>query len=97
MKASNFTQACKELEAIESGLSNGLSPEIKEGNANHFNIIMVQRINDAVNERYITKLVPQAFSYDGYEKLKKQYQYLGYSKIILLHDPRPVEKKTETK
>lgn len=91
IKANNHSQACKELEAIEQGLSSKISSEVKEGNKNHFNVILVQRINDSVNERYITKLVPQAFSAEGYEKVKKQFQYLGYSKVVLLHDPNMKE------
>lgn len=91
IKANNYSQACKEVEAIEQGLSAKISSEVKEGNQNHFNVIMVQRINDSANERYITKLVPQAFSAEGYEKVKKQFQYLGYSKIVLLHDPTAKE------
>lgn len=87
IKANNYSQASKELEAIEKGLSASISEDVKAGNENHFNVVMVQRINDAVNERYLTKLVPQTFSSEGYEKVKKQFKYLGYTKIILLHDP----------
>jgi CRISPR/Cas system-associated endonuclease/helicase Cas3 len=70
-----------------------VSEEIKEENSNHYNVIMVQKVNDAVNEAYITKLVPQTFSKQGYEKLKSQFQYLGYHKIVLLHSPEPVKEK----
>lgn len=87
MKANNYQQACKELDAIEAGLSSQISEEVKEGNKGHFNVVMVQRINDSTNERYLTKLIPQAFSESGYDKVKKQFPFLGYSKIVLLHDP----------
>jgi len=87
MKASNYSQALKELKKIDENLVSKIAEDINVADSGHYAVILIKKINDVANERYITRAAVQFFNPRAFARLKKNFTTLSYSKIIILHDP----------
>lgn len=85
LKANNFDQVVKELEAL--GADKGVvKNEIKECDKGHFHVIAVKIIQTGgiKNKAHFSI---KKYHRNGYEKFMKGFGVLGFNKVILLHDP----------
>lgn len=85
LKANNYPQVLKELEAL--GADEGVvKNEIKECDKGHFHVVAVriEQTSGIKNKAYFNI---KKFHRAGYEKFMKGFVALGLSKVILLHDP----------
>jgi len=92
-KASNFDQALKEINSLDPTVSGIIKEEINYDDRNHFHVAMVRitdRPGEAKNEVSVNV---QAFHPEGFAKLEKNYSFLGWNKLVIIHDPKqnPVE------
>ena len=96
LTANNYQQAFSQLKAIDEQSAAKLEEVIYDSNKKHFNIILVRKMNDDVRQRYLTTFVVQAFNIRQWEKLQKNYSSMGYSNVIVLHNPyKKVEPASE--
>lgn len=86
-KANNYQQALSQLQQIDPSLGPKLKEDIDWENRKHYAVLLIKRINDTRRERYLTSFTVQMFNSRQWEKLQKGFSYLGYSTLILLHDP----------
>lgn len=93
LKANNYEQALKEVKAFDEKLAEQLSSEIKEQDSSAYNVVLLSKVNDTVNERYITSLFVQTYNKRAVKKILENYMFLGYKKAVILHDPTVEEKK----
>jgi len=75
------------VKGITTDVIKRVTKEIPVANSKLYNVILIRKINDVVNETYIVKANVVTYNARGFEKVKKNYMYMGYSTMILLHDP----------
>ena len=100
LKANNLTQAKKELGAID-GLTDKqiakLKSEVREADKKLYHVILVKKIHDAANQKYLVSFIVQQYNTRAFAKVKTSVTQLGFHKAIVLHDPTQVaEEKTPT-
>ena len=91
IKPNNLVQAQKEWDAIEGKKKNELTTEINEVDKDLFSVGLVRV--DVVNKKVTKSVNVQIFNKRAFEKIEKSFVYLGYDKIIVLHNP---EKQIES-
>lgn len=89
-KANNYQKAVAEVEAFDKEAVKLVPEEINEADKGHYNCLMVKRINDAKNQKYVTNIKVQTFDARSFEKAKKSVGVLGYYKMIVLHTPEAI-------
>jgi hypothetical protein len=92
-KANNFNQALKEIQSLDSEKSGIVKEEINFEDRNHYHVAMVRitdRPGEAKNEVSVNV---QMFHEAGFRKLEKNFPFLGWNKLVMIHDPKqnPVE------
>ncbi len=85
IKANNFKQAFEELKAIDPVIADKLEETIDENDAGHNIVLCIKRTNNESTKQYETVIAKQPFDNISFEKLQRDYQFLGFDKIILLH------------
>ncbi len=100
LKANNLTQAQKELEAID-GLTDEkiakLKSAVREADKKLYHVILVKKIHDAANQKYLVSFIVQQYNTRAFAKVKTSVTQLGFYKAIVLHDPTQVaEDETPT-
>ena len=85
VKANNYKQAYEELKVLDATLAEKLSEEIDANDQGHNMVLCIKRHNNEQTQQYETNVSVQAFDNVSFEKLQRDYQFLGFSKIILLH------------
>tara|TARA_R110000851_G_scaffold108617_1_gene230039 strand:- start:23178 stop:23774 length:597 start_codon:yes stop_codon:yes gene_type:complete len=96
VKANNFDQAKKELNDLDNSLIGKLKDTIKAIERKFYHVITV-RITDqpgqANNKVSVNTIIVND---DKFIKLKRNSAFLGFSKLILLHDPTQDKEEEET-
>lgn len=96
LKANNQNQALNQLKKIDE-----LTPKqidsiknrtIRELDKDQYHVILVRKVNNIARQKYDVSLLVQQYTDRGFRQLKKSFVYLGFSKMIILHDP---SKKTD--
>lgn len=92
-KASNYAQALKEIQSLDSEKAGIVKEEINFEDRAHYHVAMVRitdRPGEAKNEVSVNV---QMFHEAGFRKLEKSFPFLGWNKLIVIHDPKrnPVE------
>lgn len=89
-KTNKFQQANNEIEALDKGLSVNIPTEISEKEKGHYHVALV-KIKDRPGEvKNEVKVSVQTFSKISFLKLERNFKFLGYTKIIIVHDPNAV-------
>lgn len=94
--ANRFQKALAEIEKLDKEQALKLNEEIKFENRNHYHVAMVKitdRPGEAKNEVSVTV---QMFNDHGFKKIEKNFKFLGWTKLAILHDPT-LNEKEETK
>jgi hypothetical protein len=92
-KASNYAQALKEIHSLDSEKAEIIKEEINFEDRNHYHVAMVRitdRPGEAKNEVSVNI---QLFHEAGFRKLEKNFPFLGWNKLVVIHDPNqnPIE------
>lgn len=85
VKANNYTQAYEELKVLDTKVADELSDVIDKNDEGHNIVLCIKRTNNESTQQYETTVSKQPFDNVSFEKLQRDYQFLGFSKIILLH------------
>ncbi|QHB40973.1 hypothetical protein HWC99_gp42 [Flavobacterium phage vB_FspS_tant8-1] len=87
VQANNFDQAIKELKALDETQVSKVVEQINENESKHFHVLLIQIIDRPGQPKNQIKVVPQIFNKVAFEKIEKNFGYLGYNKIIVVHNP----------
>ena len=91
IKANNYSQAIKEVEALDKELSLKVKEEIKYSDRKHNHVVAIKisdRPGEAKNEVTANTIIVND---DKLAKLKRNFKFLGFAKIIVLHDATQIE------
>lgn len=91
IKASNIESAMKELEGIKKGLADSVSQEIPHANRKHVVVAMVKIVDKPGEVENEVKVDTVCYDPKRFERMKKRFQFHGYTKMIVLHDPSQIE------
>lgn len=95
-QANNHKKASEQLDAIAEGLSKNLPESVNHKDRFHYHVAMV-RISDRPGQaKNDVSFNVQQFHERGFEKMKKNVAFLGFSNAIILHDPTQVEEEATT-
>lgn len=107
IKTNRYSQAVSEIEKLHKDLLLKVSEEIDEKEKKLFHVLLVKIIDRPGEVTNVVTGKVQKYNRHGFDKIKKNYKFLGFNKLILLHDPalnpkeeapKAVElKKVETK
>lgn len=97
LKVSNYQQALKEINALDSTKAGIIKEEINFDDRNHYHVAMVRITDRPGQAKNDVSVNVQMFHESGFQKLEKNFQILGFNKLIVVHDPNqnPVE-ETQT-
>lgn len=97
LKVSNYQQALKEINALDSEKAGIIKEEINFDDRNHYHVAMVRITDRPGQAKNDVSVNVQMFHESGFQKLEKNFQILGFNKLIVVHDPNqnPVE-ETQT-
>lgn len=87
IQANNFDQAVKEVKALDETQVSRVVEHIKENESKHFHVLMVQIIDRPGQPKNQVKITSQIFNKVAFEKLQKNFKFLGYNKLIVVHNP----------
>lgn len=101
--ATNYEKVVQRLEVIEqeNGLKKGsliskISDQIDKKDEKHFCLVMVKKQNNRAMERYEVYATTQFFAQGTpIEKITKNYKLLGFSEVIVLHNPNVKEETAD--
>ena len=91
IKPNNLDQAIKEIEAIDKELVGKVKEEIKHSDRRHNHVIAIKvldRPGEVKNKVVVSTLI---LNDDKLEKIRKSFKFLGYSRLIVLHDAKLVK------
>jgi hypothetical protein len=90
-KANNYDQAVKEIDALDKSKTEVIKEDIRFEDRKHFHVAMV-RITDRPGEaKNDVSVNVQMFHDQGFVKLQKSFSFLGWNKLVVVHDPRQNE------
>ena len=95
IKPNNLKQALKEIGALDEALVDSVPDKIAKIEEFVFHVLQVKivtKIGQVKNDVIVSK---QTYNKRSFEKFKSSYIYLGFDRIIVLHDPNMVEDKPE--
>ena len=87
IKANNFESAIAELKAFSKGAEKSIKEAIPANNKDHFNVIMVKIIDQPGKPQNVVQSTVVCYDKQRFERVKKNFAFHGYSKMIVLHDP----------
>ncbi len=88
IKANRHQQAVLEVEKLDKELVGKINEEINHDDRNHYHVALV-RITDRPGEaKNHVSIVVQQFNEPGFAKIEKNFKFLGWNKMIVVHDPR---------
>lgn len=88
IKANRHQQSVLEIEKLDKELVGKINEEINHDDRNHFHVALV-RITDRPGEaKNHVSIVVQKFNEPGFAKIEKNFKFLGWNKMIVVHDPR---------
>lgn len=88
VKTNRYEQAVKEMKNLDESLVEKIKEEIKETDKDHFHVIMVKVLDRPGQVKNATTVTTQQFNEIAFQKIQKKFQFLGFTNLILLHDPR---------
>lgn len=88
LKSNRYEKAVNEIKNLDESLVEKIKSEIKESDKGYFHVAMVKIHERAGSVKNDVSVTTQPFGLIQFEKLQKNYQFLGYNKLILVHDPR---------
>ena len=86
--ANRFQKAVEEIRNLDKNQVLKINEEIKIEDEQHYHVAMVKitdRPGEAKNEVSVTV---QMFNEHGFKKIEKNFKFLGWTKLIVLHDPK---------
>jgi hypothetical protein len=90
-KANNYDQAVKEIDALDKSKTEVIKEDIRFEDRKNFHVAMV-RITDRPGEaKNDVSVNVQMFHDQGFVKLQKSFSFLGWNKLVVVHDPRQNE------
>lgn len=95
IKPNNLEKAQKEFDSIEGKEKNSIPSEIAEADKDSFVAALVKI--SVVGKKAFKGVSIQQFNAQSFEKIQKNFKFLGIDKIIVLHDPTVQEGEKETK
>lgn len=95
-QANNHQQASKQLDAIADGLSKNLPETVNHQDRFHYHVAMVRIDNRPGEAKNDVSFNVQQFHGRGFDKMKKNIQFLGFTQAVILHDPTQVEEEKGT-
>lgn len=87
LKASNLGQAQKQLSEIDKSLAEKLNENVKDVDKKHYHVILVKVVDRPGQPKNDVSMIIQTYNKQGYEKLKKNFIFQGFTQAILLHEP----------
>lgn len=87
LKASNLNQAVKELNKIDKSLIEKVDENVKDANKAHYHVILVKVKDRPGQAKNKVTVIVQTYNKAGFEKIKKNFVFQGFSSVVLLHDP----------
>lgn len=88
IKANRHQQAVLEVEKLDKELVGKINEEINHDDRNHYHVALV-RITDRPGEaKNNVSIVVQQFNEPGFKKIEKNFKFLGWNKMIVVHDPK---------
>ena len=96
IKANNYQQAFKEIEAIDKEVAKALPQEINENDRGHYVVALVKQQDNPVKKKYDVTLNIQQYDERGFAKAEKGLAFLGFDKIVIIHNPETVTATAQT-
>lgn len=90
LKPSNLKQANKELEAFGEDVLKQIET-INEQDRKRYAVVLLRIVIRPDQVKNDVQMNVQYFTEAGYEKIKDRFQMLGYTKLVLLHDPTKMD------
>ena len=95
LKANNYPQASKEIKSMDESLVGKLQEEINHDDRKHYHAVMVKIEDRPGQAKNKVSFFVQQYNERAFEKAKKNVAFLGFTKIIVLHDPTQLEDEEE--
>jgi hypothetical protein len=92
VKANNYNQAEKEINDLDKSLMSKVKSMIKSCDLMFFHLLAVKITDQPGQTKNKVTLDTIIVNQDKFEKLKKNSSFLGFSKLIVLHDPSLIDK-----
>jgi len=96
LQANNYSQALKELEALDSGLKGEIKETINEADKDYFHVALIRVTEKVGAVKNDVSIVVQHYNLLAFEKLNKNFMYQNISKLIVVHDPRENTQEAST-
>lgn len=96
LKANNYSQASKEIESMDESLVQKLNEEINHDDRKHYHVAMVKIQDRPGQAKNKVSFFIQQYNERAFEKAKKNIAFLGFNKMVVLHDPSQLEEEEET-
>jgi hypothetical protein len=96
IKANNYQQAFKEIEAIDKEVAKALPQEINENDRGHYVVALVKQQDNPVKKKYDVTINIQQYDDRGFAKAEKGLAFLGFDKMVILHNPEQVTATVQT-
>lgn len=90
IKANNYQQAFKEIDAIDKEVAKALPQEINENDRGHYVVALVKQQDNPVKKKYDVTINIQQYDERGFAKAEKGLAFLGFDKMVILHNPEEV-------
>jgi len=87
LQANNYSNAQKELEAIEKGLGGKVSEQVSPNDSKHYHVALVRIFDKPGEAKNEVSVVLQKYHKEAFEKLEKNFMFQGIHKLVIVHDP----------
>ena len=71
--------------AKEYGCEDAIPKTVAKCDSNHFNILLVSRVNNAAKQKYVTKTSIYKANFKSWEKGKENMALIGVTEAIVFH------------
>ena len=88
LKSNRYEKAVNEIKNLDENLSSKIVEEIKESDKDHFHVATIKISDRPGQVKNDVSVVTQKLNQIQFDKLQKNFQFLGFNKLILSHDPR---------
>jgi len=94
--ANRHQLAVTEMEQLDKSQVDKIKEEINFDDRNHYHVAMVKITDRPGEAKNDVSVVVQHFNEQGFEKIKKNFAFLGWNKLIVVHDPSQNPKEETT-
>jgi len=88
IEGNKSAKALKELQAIDERLVENVDGTINETERKMYHVGLVRVIDRPGEAKNKVNVNVQVFHEQSFEKLKKNFKFLGFSKLVVIHDPK---------